>query len=119
MVARRRAAARTTARERQAILAEFERSGLSLRQFARRRGMPVGTLGYWQHVARARAGAPAARRRDVPDFVELPAVEIIASSRAMADGFAVQLGDGRTVRMPARFDAEALGRLLRVLAAPC
>lgn len=118
----------TTPRERQAILAELERSGESVREFARRRGIPAGTISYWRHAARGGANKRRRRARDSggrrsTELVELTPVEdvLVESRRAGMIGgvFELQLGDGRVVRIPPVFDADALGRLLRVLEAPC
>ncbi len=102
-----------TARGRamQRLLARWERSGLTLAEFARRAGMSAGTLGWWRHVQRAGERTPGDGR-----FLELP----VQSARAEAPRpgptiFEVVFGDGTVVRVPAAFDAEALDRLLALV----
>ena len=106
-------------------------SGLKCAEFAREIGVNPRTLTYWKWVlgreargemrmwprkagARARAGeskaSPSAPIR-VPELIE---VEV-----APRDGrFELELSSGRRLRVPARFDATELRRLLDVLEAP-
>ena len=93
------------------LVARWEASGESAAEFGRRIGTGAGTLYRWRRKVRATAGrdpAPA-----VAKLVEMrPAVVAFADDR-----FEVRLAGERSVRVPPSFDAEALGRLLRVLEA--
>lgn len=94
------------------LLARWERSGLTLAEFARRAGMPAGTLGWWRHALRAGERSTAASR-----FLELPVRRALAAARPPAPApFEIVCGDGTVVRVPAAFDADALDRLLGVVA---
>lgn len=107
--------ARETWRRR---LERCRRSGLTTEEFARREGVSARTLTWWRwRLARdgeQRSAARKARRRKkgAVGFVEI--VGATAMSTASSDAFELESGRYR-VRVPARFEAEALERLLRVL----
>lgn len=93
-------------------------SGLTAEEFARETGVNAGTLRHWKwNLHREAIGRPYRERRRrsrgrarVPSFVELT-MPVGADER-----FELETGRWR-LRVPARFDAEALGRLLSVLGA--
>jgi len=87
----------------------LERSGLTLRAFAEREGLKLGTLSFWKwKLAQARrSGARVSPIR----FVELTA----APPAATSTWFEVVLPGSRTVRVPIGFDAAELARLVGVL----
>jgi transposase-like protein len=102
-----------TARGRamQRVLARWERSGITLAEFARRAGMEPGTLAWWRHTLRAGKRTP-----DEGRFLELPMLRPLAqASRPSPATFEVVFGDGTLVRVPTAFDAGALDRLLAVV----
>jgi len=107
------------------VLAEQERSGLSVAEFARRRGISAGSLGWWRYVARRRAAESGARRRTQTRkeprdrFVEVRLERKPRVGGPSTASFEVTLAGGCTVRVPAHFDEDALRRLLGVLQAPC
>lgn len=124
MASRRRVAERTTAPARREILAGLDGSGLTLREFARQRGIPAGTLSYWRHAERARARGgrpqqkPRARRRETR-FVEVPSVSVASGDGRRDASFDLRLRNGREVTIPSGFDADALARLVGVLETAC
>lgn len=110
-----------------ALLAKWERSGLSLARFAQREGVAVKTLYRWRRRlgVGVRRGDRAGRRRSrgaarparpalgpAPMFTEVTATLGRLSAAAM---FEVQLSDGTTVRMPEDFDPDSLRILLAAL----
>lgn len=95
-------------REMQRLLGQCERSGLSLAEFARRRGLSAQALRWWRHRLRGLEADSA------PEFVE---VDLAAASSAAC--FEVVLPTGEVVRVGERFDAGALTRLLAVLRGSC
>ena len=97
-------------RTMQRLLARWERSGLTLAEFARRAGMQPGTLAWWRHTLRADARTPGAGR-----FLELPVQHSPPGPGPALAPFEVVFGDGTVVRVPPAFDAAALARLFAVV----
>ena len=98
-------ARRWTAADAASVLAAAGASGLSLRGFARERGLEPQRLARWR---RQLDGARVAEAT----FVEV-ARPLVPAVRA--GGFDVVLAAGRVVRVGLGFDAEELLRLLAVL----
>jgi hypothetical protein len=92
------------------VLTRWERSGLTLAEFARRAGMRPGTLGWWRHALRAGERTPGRGR-----FVEVPVPSVLAAVPVAPPPFEVVFGDGTVVRVPAVFDAVAFERLLALV----
>ena len=82
------------------LLAAIERRGESLYAYSRRTGTPYQTLIYWRRRLR---GLP---RSSKPKFLE------VAPVPRPADAFELVFSDGRTLRIPASFDRDALAQLL-------
>ena len=107
---------RTSAEEWQKRVERWRDSGLAAEQFAAELGINAGTLKFWGYklnkAKREGAGvvASANKRRPerVPSFVEV-------RTTTSPPAFELELGDGRRLRVPSDFDADALGRLLSVL----
>ena len=111
--------------EMRAVLERWERSGQALARFADRERLSPKTLYRWrrrlgvgsEHVRRGRRptarenGAAVAKRAAL--FTEV--TPTMARSWSAAVPFEVVLVDGITVRVPARFDPDALRRLLATL----
>jgi transposase-like protein len=94
-------------REMRRLFARWERSGLTLSEFARREDLVPATLYWWRRRLREAEGtAPAA-----VSFTEVSGVVAAAGGR----GFEVVLDGRTTVRVPERFDAAALRMLLETL----
>lgn len=95
---------------------EWRASGQSAREFADRLGVSPSTLTYWGWRFRKVAPPSRTKRRggrssgstDVR-FVELAGVA------TQEQRFELELGNGRSLRIPASFDSNALERLLQVL----
>ena len=91
-------------------MARWEESGESAAVFAASRvGTTARTLCRWRRDLRKAATLP---RAALAKIVEVRPAQLVADVR-----FEVRLPDGRSVGVPASFDASALERLLRVLAA--
>jgi len=85
----------------QRLLEEFERSGLTRRQFCERRNIPMTTLDYWRWK-----NAQTAKPR---------LVQVAVETEQPSAGFAVVLGNGRRVESTWAFDEPQLSRLIRIL----
>lgn len=83
----------------------WQESGLTAAQFAAEVGVNAGTLKYWKYRLGSEGTAPKS------GFVEVPAV-VAASAPAC---FELEIDGKARLRVPAAFDAAALGRLLDVL----
>lgn len=101
----------TETEARQALVA-LARSGLPLTAFAIQEGLSPQRLSRW----RSRLGPTS-----TPMFEEIPKIEIASAidlrvgARSAPEAFEIVLSSGCMVRVPASFDAAALGRLLTVL----
>jgi hypothetical protein len=90
----------------EAVLAAYETSGLTQRQFAERAGVGYSTLTYW--LRRRRPGAPAVRSSGwVP-------VEVNREARCCST-YQVDCADGTRVRIPSGFDPTEVRRLLDLI----
>jgi transposase-like protein len=103
---------RTEARWRSLIAAQ-ERSGESVARFAEQRGLNPATLYWWRSRLRSRERAQS-------EFVP---IEIVGAERSMPstnDGvFELELVGGRRLRVPPRFDADELARLIAAVERAC
>ena len=91
------------------MVARWEASGESATEFARRVGTGAATLYRWRAAVRRASAAKA------PELSLAKLVEVHPLVRTTDEWFEVRLADGRSVGVPPSFDADALGRLLRVL----
>jgi hypothetical protein len=95
-------------------------SGLSINEFAQEIGVNPNTLAGWRWRlgADARSVDKAERRRSAgpsaaqDDMKPIELVEVVQVPPPSDERFEVVTANGRTVRVPARFDDAALGRLL-------
>lgn len=94
---------------------QWRRSGLTATEFGRRSGVNAGTLSHWAwRLGRERREEAPGARRTVG--LEAPAALLEIVGAEIRDGaFQIELGNGRRVRVPASFNAQALERLLGVL----
>lgn len=116
------------AREMRRLLGEWERSGLPLGEFGRRRGMKASTLSWWRYVFR-HAGKEGTRKKSAwrPSIArerssEVPFVEVklpAAEGVPTASVFEVVLQSGYVIRVPQSFDPVSLRVLVSALASPC
>lgn len=98
--------------EGRAAVAAFEASGLSMEAFARATGIKAKRLAWWRR--RAAVPEPAGRIEFVPVDVARPAP---SPAPVLDAAMEVAIGDVR-IRVWPGFDAEALRRLLAVVAEP-
>jgi transposase-like protein len=98
--------------EVQALVAEFESSGLLRAAFCQQHGLAVGTLDKYRQ--RVHGGRQSGGSAFVPVEV-VPSAAREVNSVASAGGLVVELGRGRRIEVSRGFDAETLERLLTVL----
>lgn len=107
---------RVSKAQRELILAEFERSGVSAAQFAQRTGLKYSTLAGW--LQRYRRAKPPRRARTVR------LLEAIVETAQPADGksplpLVLELAGGAKVHVQDGQQAALAAALLRALAGPC
>ena len=93
------------------LVDEFERGGLSAKEFTGKKGLTVSALSYWRRrlAGEARTATQSAL---AVSFVEVHQEPAPAPAGA---AFSIGLRNGRTVSVPTGFDEQALHRLLVVV----
>ena len=99
---------RWSARDRARWLERFERSGLSLRVFCRKHGVPVSTLLFWRRRARQTAGTAAGVLVEVP-----PAAVSGAAATAGARSIAIRLPNHTELEVSDQTDPRWVAVLVR------
>jgi transposase-like protein len=98
-----------------ALIREQERSGLTVADFAHRRGVSPATLYWWRSQISRRV-----RRGRTPKIVAVEVVGAVDGEASRSDrGFELELSHGRRLHVPTRFDAEALSRLIVAVERAC
>jgi hypothetical protein len=106
------------AREMRRALADWQRSGLTLREFGEKRGVPLSTLSWWRRVFRdggAEDGNGAAAETPVV-FTEVPPPANVPGTPSVLE---IVLPSGHLVRVPAGADSDTLQRVLQALRTIC
>ena len=103
-----RASWRFTPAQRRKILAAFERSALSQREFAAQAGIGVSTLALWLRKAAVTTEAPS-------KMIAVP--NVFGAAAIQPPAYRLQLPGGLSVEVAAVFRAEELRALLQVLQA--
>ena len=100
------------------VLAGWERSGLTLREFGEKRGIPPSTLSWWRRVFRDAGdekGNGAAAENPVV-FTEVPKPITLRTRPAVVE---IVLPSGHVVRVAAGADSDTLQRVLQALQRTC
>jgi hypothetical protein len=110
----------TTVRARQMrrVLAGWQRSGLTLREFGERQGITLSTLRWWRRVFR-HAGdeeGNGVAAEDPVVFTEVPALVNVPRTATVLE---IVAPSGHLVRVPAGADSDTLQRVLQVLQTTC
>jgi len=105
-----------SAQEIESLLAEYQSSGQSRRNFAALRGISLSTLSGW--LQRRGAGAAVANRSS-QRLVRVRVAGAPGGESIMTGAFEVAFGDGVMVRVPHGFDELSLRRLLHALGKGC
>jgi hypothetical protein len=99
------------------VLAGWQRSGLTLREFGEKRGIPLSTLQWWRRVMRQAGdeeGSVAAEKPVV--FTEVAPPANVPRTAAVVE---IVVRSGHLVRVPAGADSETLRRVLQALQTAC
>ena len=110
----------TSARARQMrrVLARWQRSGLTLREFGKKRGIPASTLSWWRQVFR-RAGEEEVNGAAAENAVVFTEVPKPAKVPGTPVGLEIVLHNGHMVRVPTGADSDTLRRVLQALRTTC
>jgi len=117
------------ARQMRRILAQWERSGLTLRQFGRRRKIAPSTLMWWRHVLRhrntpaaavpVRSGTRQAGRRRAQGAAAFRELAVVPSPLSAPAVLEIVLRSGHVVRVPPGCATQRLGEVIGVLERAC
>jgi hypothetical protein len=109
------------ARQMRRVLARWQRSGLTLREFGQQRRIPLSTLTWWRQVFRRGGEQVDAAPKSAPpsDAVVFTEVARSAVRPTTIPVLEVVLRSGHMVRVPAGADAETLKQVLQVLQITC
>jgi transposase-like protein len=102
---------RTTREQRRVILAEFERSGMSAAQFARRTGLKYSTFAFW--VQRGRRTKRPARKSPVH------LLEAVLTTAPPAPALTVLLPGGARLEVREAGQIPLAAALVHALEKPC
>jgi len=101
------------------VLGDWKRSGLSLREFGRRKGLAYTKLVYWRRKLDAETpeqeGRPAGRALD--RWLPVRVVPSPIAGGETRSSYEIRLANGLRVGVSAGFDAEELTRLVQALSA--
>ena len=100
------------AAEMRAVLAKFERSGLSQNGFCRRERLSLSTFTYWRRRSAAVPAMPLA------PFIEIEVVDDRAPGAA-DEALELRLPGGLTAVITRGTSEQAIRRLLRAAGGPC
>jgi hypothetical protein len=103
------------------VLARWQGSGLTLREFGQQRGIPLSTLTWWRQVFRhagepVNAGANSGPASYAVIFTEVPRSATVPTPPPLLE---VVLHSGHMLRVPAGADTETLQRVLQALQTAC
>lgn len=103
----------STQQEREQLVAKYQASGLTQREFAQQHGVKLGTFQQW--VYRPRSPQPITGRKK-PGFQEVSITEVPFLSGWAAE---LQLPRGVTLRLNSHASAEWVGALVQRLGQVC
>jgi len=106
------------ARQMRRVLAGWQRSGLTLREFGERHGIPLSTLTWWRRVFRHAGdeeGHGVAAKNAVV-FTEVPPPANLPRTPSVVE---IVLPSGHLVRVPAGADTNTLQRVPQALQTTC
>ena len=106
------------ARQMRRVLAHWRHSGLTLREFGEKRGIPLSTLSWWRrvfrHAGEEHVNGVAGENPVV--FTEVPKPANVPRTATVVE---IVLHSGHLVRVPAGVDADTLQQVLQALQTTC
>jgi hypothetical protein len=106
------------AHEMRRVLVDWQRGGLTLREFGEQRGIPVSTLKWWRRVFRD-AGGEELNGTAAENAVVFTEVRPPASVRRTPAVLEIVVPSGHLVRVPAGADGATLRQVLQALQSTC
>ena len=100
------------------VLARWQRSGLTLREFGEKRGIPLSTLSWWRRVFRRCWRGGWERRHQRRNRWCSPKCQAGEGSED-ATVVEIVLPSGHVVRVPAGAESDTLRRVLQALQTTC
>ena len=100
---------RTTSAKMSRLLSRFPASGLSVKEFCKKRRISQAQYYYWQR--RLKTVLPSVEHKVRPSFVRVSKLDLATS----AGHYELFLADGLRLRIPADFNRESLSTLLSVV----
>lgn len=100
---------RRTSMERARLLAEYEQSELTQREFAERNGISMSCLSQWLRKSRAVGNGQAKHRA----FLELPVP--LAPRESVRPMFRIEFPGGQSVELHTGFELEELRQICQLL----
>ena len=104
---------RRTRGDYKTLIAAFERSGLSLNAFARKKGVPYSTLALWKN--RLAKGAELEQASSAPQFLPVRVEGAGLPLSSLGESCEVRLRSGHELRIPPGFDPVTLCALVNAL----
>ena len=92
------------------LIAEWSASGQTQVAFCRGRGLNAGTFAWWKRQLRQRSAGDASKRSERLPKSSSRFVEVRWAS--VAPAYEIVLAGGRSIRVPERFEPQALSRLI-------
>jgi hypothetical protein len=103
------------------VLVRWQRSGLTLREFGEKRGIPLSTLTWWRQVFRRADEQMKAPSKSVPASDTVVFTEVPQPATVLTTPFVVEivLLNGHLLRVLGGADIEILQRVLQTLQTTC
>ena len=106
------------AQQMKALLLEYQRSGQSLAEFCLQRGLPLGTLSWWNKRLFPSILEQQPQRLLAVHLVDSPCKAGVQES-APAEPLVLLLRSGQRIQIPSAFDPDAVLRLVKLLEGSC
>src|SRR5215469_1299099 len=98
------------------VIADFERSGLSRRDYSEQSGIPLPTLDWYRRRVQASAGVPGRSTNLTRVRVKATEPSLVITGGAR-DGFTLSLANGCRIESGWSFDESQFARLIRIAGA--